>query len=440
MTSLSNYIRIDKNLAFNIDDFNDYEQDQILTSLITFMACKHQKDLFGFCKIDPKEFAKEMGFNVNHLFKIHPEPKQLESKDGLKLLAEENINGRMSESRTWSTYLENALYILSTRTIIDDYRYKTAKKSIASVKTFILLEEIRIEIVKIGKTKKVVYKYKPNPKFEENLKSYFLNIKLEKYVTLKKPRLNYGYIQILNRINNANQNNLNSITFNIDTLAKILHIEPHSRFSNYKRKVTSKFEKLKETIDQDVKGLQLVWGKNSDHIAALENKLTVNKPNTKVRYDNTPIIIWEKPNPKLETSKNYKIFKNIFDTELIKGITKAFFSLKDKKIETNFLDDDQKVIAFYDWFFSEEGMDIKLIKFRDTFVDVYNTTKSLVKFELDFKNAVVFFSQVKLHESYDLQYTEDSIRFSYPVKDEKQVVEFEHLYQLLNFHYKYKKQ
>ncbi|CAH8296019.1 hypothetical protein EV196_11327 [Mariniflexile fucanivorans] len=421
-------IRIDKNFAFNIQVFRSYNEDaKIIKAILIYMAYDSQKDLFGFYRIDPEVFADVMFFQKSNLFRIHPNPKQFESINAQKLIKLEEKHGRMSAYRTWSNYIENALYILNTENILTDYRYKTDTKAVASVKRFNFIDEIEYELETVGKTKKIIYKYKPNEKFEENLKSYFLNTNVDIYNALKKPNLDDAYLELLNRINNCNIKNINSIAFNLNDFAAILSIKPYTRFSNYKSKINQKFETLKKAIGNDVKGLKLVWGKNSDHIETLNNALVVNQKNTRVKYDNIPILTWDKLTKEELQKKDTKTFVTLFNQELFKGLAKACFSKYENKIMD--LSPGDKICFFYEWFFSSSDLDIKIIKYKDTYLEIYKTTKALPSFSGDFEMLIkALTSAYKKHKA--ISFNEEEITFS----SKKGVKVFRHVYELLDYY------
>jgi len=98
-----NPMRVDKNIAFNITTFREFDKDaNIIIAILLYTAINHQEeDLFGFYKIDPENFSKKMGLNKNHLFRMHPSPYFLENDpDAKTLLEQEKIEGRMSKYRT----------------------------------------------------------------------------------------------------------------------------------------------------------------------------------------------------------------------------------------------------------------------------------------------------------------------------------------------------
>lgn len=421
------YIRVDKNFAFNIKEFRGFNEDaKIIKALLMYMAYDNQKDLFGFYKLDPEHFAKVMFLNKQDLFRIHPDPIQLQNVEASKLIENERKHGRMSEYRTWSSYLENALYILHTKTIIKEYRYKLDDKAIGTTKKFEFLKEIEFQLETTGKTKKIVYRYIPDERFEDNLKGYFLNTKIEKYNMLRKPKLEDAYLELLNRINLANLKKRNALDFDIDYFANILAVGSYSRFSDYKRKITQKFKTLRDVIADDVPGLKLVWGRNYGHVEALENTLTISKKKKPVRYNNKPIVVWDRLSEEEERGKIAKSFKNIFDTELIKSLVKICFNHYENDVTK--LSDEGKKIFFYRWFFSEKDLDVKAIKYQDSYVSIYKSTKGLPGHVHNFKKLLKYIIEVQTKYRVINYVGEDIVLH---LKDKK--LTFNYLYELLDY-------
>ena len=427
MYTAGQYIRVDKNFAFNIREFRGFNDDaKIIKALLMYMAYDNQKDLFGFYRLDPERFAKVMFLNKNNLFRIHPDPLQLQGSDASELIENEQKHGRMSEYRTWSSYLENALYILHTKTIIKDYRYRIDDKAIGTTKKFEFLKEIEFQLEATGKTKKIIYRYIPDERFEENLKGYFLNTKIEKYNTLRKPKLEDAYLELLNRINAANLKKENALSFDINYLAEILAVKPYSRFSDYKRKITQKIDLLRKVIVDDVPGLKLVWGKASGHVEDLENALTVNRKKKPAKYDNIPILVWDRLSDEERQKEETQVFKNVFDTTLIKSLVQICFNNYENRVIK--LSEEDRKIFFYRWFFSEEDLDIKVIKYQDSYVSIYKNSRGLPARVGEFKRLLKSLTRIQT-EYKAIDYAGEKIILH--SKDEK--VTFTHLYELLNY-------
>ena len=419
-------LRIDKNVAFNILSFRDLGDDaKIIKALLIYTALNHQEeDLFGFYRLDPKKFADTMSLQESHLYRLHPNPYFLthDPKAQEKLQREEDApKGRMSQWRTWRTYLENALYILTNQSIVDDYRFKDETKTIITTSRFNFFDEITFKLEKTGKTYRVIYYYKPNKKYEDNLKQYFLLGEIKKYNELKKPNLEDAYLDLLNRIGNANAKNINSILFSIDTLSSILGLKKYSRFSDQKRAVTKKFNKLCTVIGKDIKGLQLTWVNPNDNIGDYIGKV---QHGVKVKVNNVAMISWDRITAEEKRKKDSKNFKNIFDTELTRAFIQAFFNKYSGKLAG--LSEDRKKQLFYEWFFSDVDMDIKEIKYENTYLDIYKNSKGMGAHSREFFKVVAY--SIKIQEKYNcISFENDRLKLY--LKDKK--ITFRHLYQLL---------
>lgn len=419
-------VLLDRNMAYNIREFRKYGKDsKLLRSILLFMAVNHQQiDLFGFYKLDPARFAEIMNLNREHLFRKHPQPYFIgHREDSQDLLERERKEGRMSPYRTWSTELENALYILTHVTIFDDYHYKTENGAIMGTQRFNYLDEIRFELVDVAKTQKIIYYYKPNPLFEKNLKNYFLLSKVKKYLDLKKPRLDEAYLDLTNRINIAESDGKSSIVFNIDTISDIMNIQKYAQFSKQKAKVTEKFEKLRSVVGDDKPGLDLTWARSDSNMEDYANKVQGKRTR---KVDNLAIISWDLLKKEDREAKESEIWKYNFNLELNRALIRAFFNTKDA--ELSHLSDEAKKEAFYGWMLSEEGMDIKEIKYQDTYVDIYKSTRALPKFKEEFVKTVTKMARWQ-NEFNCFSYNEDQICFT----DKKGTTRFSHFYELYNF-------
>ena len=421
------FTRIDKNFAYNIGNFRTFQEDaKILKQLLAYIAVTYQdQDLFGFFKLDPKKFAKTMYLNDRKLFSIHPDPyfKKHHPKATI-LIDQEQKKGRMSEHRTWSSYLENALYLLANYSFINDYRTKEGNKIIVSTERFNYLDDIKFKLVKTGKTKKIVYYYKPNEKFIKNLQSYFLNIDIQKFNVLKKPNLEEAYVSITNSVNNESVKGINAITYSVDALADILNVDSYAKFSQYKSKITEKFERLKNTIGEDIPGLDLTWINPSTSIGG--HIATIGSETPTVKYKSVPIVSWNKLTKKEKDEIDRKTFKNIFDTQLTRSLIHAYLNMN--KVKSSIFDDEEtKKKGFYNWFFSEEDLDIKQIQFKHSYVEVYKNTLNLSNLEQDFTSVIKYLSKIQ-SEHNCIKYIDNKLLF---VTKEK-TVEFSHLYQLIN--------
>ncbi|MEO1485679.1 MAG: hypothetical protein AAFU57_08030 [Bacteroidota bacterium] len=423
----ANSLRVDKNVAFNILSFRDLGDDsKLVKAVLVYTALNHQEDdLFGFYRLDPKKFAKAMFLTESHLYRLHPSPYFLKHDPNAqeKLERERNAeHGRMSEWRTWSTYLENALYILTNQSIVDDYRFKDEQQTVIKTTRFNFFDEITFKLEKSGKTKRIIYYYKPNVKYENNLKQFFLVGEIKKYTQLRKPKLDDAYLNILNRIAGANHKENNFLRFNIDDIAEILVIRKYKRFSDYKAKISEKFERLRSVIGDDIKGLALTWINPEDDMGDHVEYIQEGK---KSRYDNVALITWDRlTNEQIRTRDN-KIFKNIFDTELTRAFVQTYFKNYEGKLVG--LSEDRKKELFYEWFFSEADKDIKEVKYKDTYVEIYKGSKGMNAYAREFLKVLEFANNIQQkHQCISFENDQLALYF----KDKK--VTFKHLYQLMH--------
>lgn len=429
-------IRIDKNFAFHISSFKDLfgEDAKLLKAIIFYMAINFQeKDLFGFYKLDPKEFSEKLKFNKPHLFVIHKNPFFFtHDSNAEKAILLEQKHGRNSIYRTWRTVLENALYILTNKSFIDDYRFRENGKTIVETGRFNFIDKIRFEHIKTGKTKKIVYYYKPNPLFEQNLKTYFIGSFTNHFVALRKSNLDESYLSLLNRINNASIKGCNSIQFSIDTIAKILNIDEYKEFSLYKRKVTSKFNKLKTYLVSHINDLELTWVKPTSSKAIGDLITSIAIPNTNVKYNNIALITWKAYTKEEKYKKDEKVYNNIFDVLLNRKLVEAYFNTHQGKLLHN--DEELKKNSFYKWMFSLDDMNIKSATYISSFVEIKKNNMNIEHHTSFFLKTLVYLS--KIQEANKCFVFKENKIILY-LKEGKKIV-FNHFYEVLNhFHKQY---
>tara|TARA_R110000744_G_scaffold380545_1_gene501904 strand:- start:2784 stop:4154 length:1371 start_codon:yes stop_codon:yes gene_type:complete len=423
-------VRIDKNFAFHISSFKELfgEDSKLIKAIIFYMAVNfQQKDLFGFYKLDPKEFCDKLKYHQSHLSYIHKNPFFLaHDPNAQQLLHLEQKHGRNSVHRTWSTVLENALYILTNRSFIDDYRVRKQNKTVVETQRFNFIDTIRFEHVKTGKTKKTVYYYKPNPLFEENLRTYFIGSFTSHFTSLRQNNLDDSYLNLLNRINNATSNKLSGIQFSIGALAEILNISEYKRFALYKRKVTAKFDTLIPFLDSHFKGLQLTWIKPSSVSATSDLIESIVIPNSKVNYENIALVTWEIYSKEETAKNNQKTYDNIFDTELARNIIKAYFDTHEGKLLN--ADEEDKKLSFYKWVFSPNDMQLK----KATYITTYGAIK---KHQINIEQHASFYLKTLVYisaiqEKHNcIHFEKNTIKLSLKGKE----IIFNQLYELTNY-------
>lgn len=203
-----NLFRLDKNVAHNIRDFRAFEEDkQMIKALLTYFAFNLQHDLFGYGVLDPKEFAKIMGYSPNFLRSKHPNPaflKDMSKKEIIKLYKAQEDYPEHGEYRIFDSVLENALYILR----YDRVRYTSTGKTFqinGEHLTKISLDEMQflteLSIVfkrsQSGQTK-LIYTYRLADSFINNISNYYLKSNKDSLKALRKPGLDELYLYLKN--------------------------------------------------------------------------------------------------------------------------------------------------------------------------------------------------------------------------------------------------
>jgi hypothetical protein len=202
-------IRIDKNIAHNIDlfisiDTVSNEDKALVKSLVYYFCFSRQTDLFGFGTLDPKQFATALNYKEGYLRKKHPNPLQLQklTTEEKNLLYEQEK--RNPSAKIFDSYLENALYILHTTAL----RFsRTAKEVVFENDTtrytniseaYILLPRLITTTVKGKGSPKVFFTYDVNKNFITNLSLYFLKFNKESLITLRRAGLDDLYLYLKN--------------------------------------------------------------------------------------------------------------------------------------------------------------------------------------------------------------------------------------------------
>jgi hypothetical protein len=263
-------IRIDKNIAHNIDLFIradiSNEDKALIKSLIYYFCFSRQTDLFGFGTLDPKQFAATLNYKEGYLRKKHPNPLQLQ-----KLTAEEKEHlyeqeRRNPAAKVFDSYLENALYILHTTALRFSrvakkvvFENNTTKYTNIS-ETYILLPQLITTTVKGKGSPKVLFNYDINRNFITNLSLYFLKFSKEALITLRRAGLDDLYLYLKNfketlqeRLKTSMEIN-RSLNFNhLCRIARIpLQKKDNTEFKNprdIKQKLISALKTINEQTD-----------------------------------------------------------------------------------------------------------------------------------------------------------------------------------------------
>lgn len=351
-----NSVRIDKNFAFNILDFKNIEDAQtrsIIKSLLLYFSFQYEKDLFGYGKIDPVIFSKLFKHDRSNLSRKIENAKY--KLDNLKSDAE------------WNTYLENALYILATTPIFEEYRGQDENYNVVGIKNYVILKELykfNPNKKNRGKLKKY-YSYVLDSAFETNLKKFFLNININSYLEAKKWNGEDFYVQIMNIYSQSKNNGLSSFYWSINDLTKFFNVS-HPEIRIQKQKINIILKKYENILKNEINGLTFEWKKTGNQ-----------------KYAYTLFMIWEKEDQKENQSKKIQTLEQLFLDTLKRRLFELCNLNKTKKIN--------QIHEFYAWLIDKNNKEI--------IINTYN----LVKNELNGKEvygsntwAIQFYSKISV--------------------------------------------
>jgi hypothetical protein len=314
-----NNIRVDKNLAYNILDFrkiDDYQTRSILKSLLLYFSFQYEKDLFGYGKLDPILFAKMFNHDRANLSRHIKEPKY--------------ISDNISSSTKWDTYLENALYILATTPIFEEYKGQDDNFNIVGFRNYIILKDVSVftPIKNRGKEKKY-YRYALDNSFELNLKKFFLNINVKYYLETRKWNGDDFYLQIMNIYNQSKRDGKTSFYWEINVLLDYFNVA-HKEIRVQKQRLNAIFKKYEELLKNDIQGLSFVWRKTGAQ-----------------KFAYTLYMIWEKEDPKQMEQEKIKTLEELFLDTLKRELYNVYNAKKQSKKEN--------LEEFYNWLINKKN-------------------------------------------------------------------------------------
>lgn len=413
LLNITKELRVDKNFGYNILDFKNQPQEMqnVLKSLIVYMSLKHQKDLFGCIEFDPYDFEKVMGLPWASMSKKAQDPiwyklnNKGKSKEELQEL--ERIHGNLSEYRCWDSVLENAFLILQNTAVHKTYKRKINDNiQTLGVDVFRYIENFEIVIKKIGRTRKIFYRYKLTEPFEKSLQSFYCLINIETFNKLRPNNLEDCYIKLIEIIQDFNLKCKNSIKYNLEKIADLLNIErgnsetiPEEKFSDIKKKVNNKLKKFIELIEKDFNNLTYYWEKS-------ENS----------RYKNNVVFTWEQKyiNPIDKTAEDRRIYDDLLYTEMIKKLTFYFIysvqytdneNKKHSMLELEYNEEMQKN-WFLRWIIYDKNSErIQNSYFQSTYGELFGQDSLIQK-----ATSEKYFQYIIALTSYSYMYTETKIR------------------------------
>jgi hypothetical protein len=327
-----NTIRIDKNLAYNILDFKKIEDHQtrtLLKSLLLYFSFQYEKDLFGYGNLDPVLFAKLFNYDRSNLSRKIDNPKYLSFDE--------------NSSSTWGTHLENALYILATTPIFEEYKGQDHNFKIVGIKNYVILNEL-YKYTPIAKNKgkeKKYYKYVLDKNFENNLKKFFLNINLKLFLEAKKWNGDDFYLYMMNIISQSKTNKTTAFYWQIDELQEYFNVQ-HKEIRVVKQRLNKILKKYEILLKDEIKGLSFYWGKTGNQ-----------------KYDYTVYLTWDAEEAKDIAEKRKITLEQLFLDTLKRNLSEEFLKEGSKKTEME---------DFYNWLVRKNNSEI--------IIEVYKRVKS----------------------------------------------------------------
>lgn len=365
-------LRIDKNIAYNVLDFQKYEDKQtqiIIKSLLIYFSYSYQSDLFGYGTLDPHLFARKMNIDKDTLFKTHPNPKQIAdsplSKEELMELQENN--GRFSTHRLWDSYLENALYILSTVPLFEEYKGSTESHDFVGMHNFIIVRDRRLvtERVNRGRVQKVLYKYQLDDVFERNLRRFFLQTNFDNYLLCKSKGVEDIYLFVSNIYQTYKKKGINKYHWKLEDLLVYFDISNSLEPKHQKQKLNKQLQKLEKVLAKEIQGFKFGWDKGDGQ-----------------RWAYVPFATWDKVDNEKEKEADYKAL----DSVLYKHIKRDLY-----EIYLNQKDDGKEYDNFFSWLQSDEDIEIK----KSAYIRTYSLNKKLPSFPKPETLANSFFKKIK---------------------------------------------
>lgn len=341
-------INIDKNMAYNVMELRrdeDTMTEKIIKSLLIYFSLSYQEDLWGYRTLDPHEFAKTMRFSTANLFRKHPAPEYL------KYAKRTSIN--------WESYLENALFILFTKPIFQEYKTFTDEFESTKMTNFIILEEIDLIRKKVGvrNNKKHYYKYRLNDSFERNVRRFFLQTRINLYIDCEEKNISDFYLYITNIYNN-NKRKEPKYYFTLNSLSDFFKITPDLEPRKRKNKINKYFRTAENLLANEIPGLKFDWAKQGNS-----------------RWYYTPFMTWTQLSEHI-IKKNDEAVMNI---TFLKSLRRSLYDLYTTQY-TGLPDEE----SFFYWLINEKDMNFKISAYVQTLathqkIPNYPTPETLAK-------------------------------------------------------------
>ncbi len=313
--------RLDKNIAFNVLEFNKIEDEKtrnIVKSLVLYFSFQFQKHLFDFGTIDPIDFGEKM--NIHRTYLSRKVPKEI----------------LRDPKGQFCTYLENALYILATTTIFDDYKGSTDDYNYVGIRNHIIIKELELYTRKTtaGGTPKKFYKYKLDDNFERNLRRFFLITNLKTYLQSKTFNGEDFYLQLKNIYHSNTLKGINIYKWDFMYIMAYFDIND-SEVKMQKYKLNKILKKYKELLKDEIKGINFFWEKASD----------------KNKYSYTLCVQWDKIQTEIVKADKEVIQNQLFMDTLKRNLYETFIA----QCNGNLINKNNIPFLFFNWVKNKEN-------------------------------------------------------------------------------------
>ncbi len=246
---ISRSFRIDKNMAYNIEDFSE----NVARSLVIYFSFSYQSNFFGFGTFDPEDFGKKMGYDLSYLQRKHANPIQFKGLSKEEIAALEKDEKKHPENRLFDSILENALYFLTEpirfRKGGKIAYWKDGDRFYSEIGSFQYLKSISCQFTKgkSGKGKdKILYNYTVSPEFLTNMNNFYLSGSIQSHIALRKHGLDDLYFYLKNSQNTHQAKFENELHLKFDEMVSLANISENYNKADKKKYLKKAFQTIND--------------------------------------------------------------------------------------------------------------------------------------------------------------------------------------------------
>lgn len=377
--------RIDKNMAYNFENFITGDEINVVNSLLMYFSYSYQTNFFGFGTFDPHHFAKVMAYEPSSLFKKVKHPVQFNglTEEEIKDLREREKQN--PENRIYDSVIENALYFLLSPIKLERggklAGFKEGYRYYSEVISFQYLKSFSCQFTRNEKNTgrdKILYNYEVTQDVINNTNAFYLKADIKSYIFLRKNGLDDLYFYLKNAQNTLQAKCERSKFLNFDLCISRARI---SEYKNKKTGIPNKAEQ-KRALTKAFKHIQA----KSDLKFSFEY---VKGGNSRWAY--VPLITFENDviTPKEVKEHNAEEKKTINAQILLHELRIMFEYIYPKYFNTK-----DRIENFYNWLKSDVNQKEKTLAFDNAFL---KANGSFNKFHES--NKAYFFKNIAKSES-----------------------------------------